>query len=160
VILDTNVLMHYQRLDKVPWPEVLDLSPVRLILPICVIDELDNKKYAGSDVMSNRANQALRVLRLYGTELRPGSAAVLKDGTTLEVFLDEPGYQRRVNLDEELLSRTTLLRRAIGRPVIIVTGDFGMQLRIDAHGLEHAEMPEKYSKDALRRKNASDQDGD
>jgi len=44
----------------------------------------------------------------------------------------------------------------IGRAVTIVTGDFGMQLRIDAQGLDYAEMPEKYSKDALRRKMASD----
>jgi hypothetical protein len=29
----------------------------------------------------------------------------------------------------------------IERPVIIVTGDFGMQLRIDARGLDYAEMP-------------------
>jgi len=129
---------------------------VRLILPICVIDELDNKKYAGSDLMSRRADQALRALRQRGKELRPGSAAVLEDGTTLEVFLDEPDHQRNINLDAELLSRGTLLQRMIGRAVTIVTGDFGMQLRIDAQGPDYAEMPEKYSKDALRRKMASD----
>jgi len=31
-----------------------------------------------------------------------------------------------------------------------------MQLRADAHGLAHAEMPDKYAKDAHRRALASD----
>lgn len=44
--------------------------PVRVILPICVIDELDNKKYTGSDRMSRRADLAIRALRLYSGDLR------------------------------------------------------------------------------------------
>jgi hypothetical protein len=37
-----------------------------------------------------------------------------------------------------------------------VTGDLCMQLRAGAIGLAEAVMPEKYSKDAQRRKNASE----
>ena len=39
-----------------------------------------------------------------GGDLRPGSAATLPDGTTLEVFLDEPGHLRMANPDEELIA--------------------------------------------------------
>jgi predicted ribonuclease YlaK len=125
--------MHYQRPDEIPWAEVLGATAVRIILPICVIDELDNKKYTGSDRMSRRADLAIRALRQHSGDLRPGRAATWPDGTTLEVFLDEPGHVRKANPDEELLSRCMLLQRAIGRPVTIVTGDLGMQLRADAH---------------------------
>jgi predicted ribonuclease YlaK len=62
-VLDTNVLMHYRRLDEVPWTEALGVTQGRIILPICVIDELDNKKYTGSDRMSRRADLAIRALR-------------------------------------------------------------------------------------------------
>jgi predicted ribonuclease YlaK len=58
---------------------------------------------------------------------------------------------RMANPDEELRSRCMLLQRATGRPVTLVTGDLGMQLRADARGLRHAEMPDKYAKDATRR---------
>jgi len=150
-VLDTNVLMHYQRLDEILWAEVLGASPVRIILPICVIDELDNKKYTGSDRMSRRAHLAITALRQCSAELRPGSAAILPDGTTLEVFLDDPGHVRMANPDEELRSRCMLLQRAAGRPVTLVTGDLGMQLRADVHGLGHAGMPDKYAKDTKRR---------
>jgi hypothetical protein len=151
VILDTNVLMHYQRLDTVPWAEVLGAGQVRLILPAIVIDELDNKKYTGSDTMAARAAKAIRVLRNYSGKLGSGNAATFADGTTLEVFLDDPGHQRKANPDEEMLTRGTLLQRVIGRPVRIVTGDLGMQLRAGARGLGHVEMPDKYAKDAQRR---------
>jgi predicted ribonuclease YlaK len=99
---------------------------------------------------------ASSALRQHGGDLRPGGVATLPDGTTLEVFLDDPGHVRKANPDEELLSRCPLIQRAIGRPVTIVTGDLGMQLRADAHGLGQAEMPDKYSKDAMRGSAATD----
>ncbi len=101
--------------------------------------------------MAGRAAKAIKVLGKYSSDLRPGSAATFADGTTLEVFLDDPGHERKANPDEELLSSATVMRRVIGRPVRIVTGDLGMQLRADALGLGHADMPEKYAKDAQRR---------
>ena len=155
-VLDTNALMHYQRPDEIPWAEVLGAPAVRIILPICVIDELDNKKYTGSDRMSRRADLAIRALRQHSGDLRPGSAATLTDGTTLEVFLDDPDHVRMANPDEELISRCLLLQRALGRAVTIITGDLGMQLRAGALGLGQAEMPDKYSKDAMRKSAAAD----
>jgi hypothetical protein len=155
-VIDTNALMHYQRPDEIPWAEVLGVRTVRIIVPICVIDELDNKKYTGSDRMSRRADLAIRALREHSGDLRRGGATTFPDGTTLEVLLDDPGHVRRANPDEELLSRCLLIQRAIGRPVTIVTGDFGIQLRADAHGLGQAQMPDKYSKDAMRRSTSAD----
>ena len=154
VVLDTNVLMHYHRPDRVLWAEVIGCSPVRLVMPICVLDELDNKKYADSDRMSRRADMAVRALREHRAYLVPGSAATFADGTTCEVFLDEAGHLRKANPDEELLSRALTLQRALGLQVTVVTGDLCMQLRAGAIGLAEAVMPEKYSKDAQRRKNA------
>jgi hypothetical protein len=79
--LDTNVLMHFQRLDEVTWADVLGVTgPVRIILPMMVIDELDIKKYTGSDRMSKRADLAIRVLREYSADLGPGMCAKLPDG--------------------------------------------------------------------------------
>jgi len=151
VVLDTNVLMHYHRPDRVLWAEVIGSGPVRLVLPICVLDELDNKKYADSDRMSRRADMAVRALREHRADLMPGSAATFVGGTTCEVLLDETGHVRKANPDEELLSRALALQRVLGRQVTVVTGDLCMQLRAGAIGLAEAVMPEKYSKDAQRR---------
>ncbi len=151
VILDTNVLMHYHRPDEVSWREVTGEQPVRIILPMLVIDELDNKKYTGSDTMARRAAQAIRVLRRHSNGLQPDGAIVFGDGTTLEFLADDPGHSRTPNPDEELLNRAAFAQQAIGKPVTIVTGDLGMQLRASVRGLRHAVMPGKYAKDAQRR---------
>ena len=90
---DTNVLMHYQRPEKVAWVQVLGSGPARLVLAMCVDAELDNKKYTGSDVMSRRADLALRAPREHSAALRPGSAATFADGSTVEVFPDEPASE-------------------------------------------------------------------
>jgi rRNA-processing protein FCF1 len=148
-VLDTNVLMHFLPLNKIKWADVVGPGgQVRIVLPICVIDELDNKKYTGSDKMGGRAQKALKVLRCYRVDLRPGNAATLPDGTTVEILLDEPGRARLANPDEELRSRCMLLQRMLERPVTLVTGDFGAEVRAEAYGLRSAEMPEKYAKDA------------
>jgi hypothetical protein len=44
----------------------------------------------------------------------------------------------------------------IGKPLKLVTGDLGMQLRADAHDLHSVEVPDKYAKDALRRSQAGE----
>lgn len=156
-IIDTNCLMHYQRLDRITWREILCVEPIRLVLPILVIDELDNKKYTGSDKMAARANSAIKALHDYSNGLRPGCYAELPDGSTIEVWLDEPGHKRKLNPDEELLSRGILLQRVLEVPVTIVSGDLGMRLRAEAHGLEHTQMPDKYAKDAARRASATEE---
>src|SRR5215470_7037534 len=70
--LDTNVLMRYQRIDQVARAGVLGvIGQVRIILPICVIDELDNKKHTGSDRMSKRADLAIKSAPL--VRRRPGA---------------------------------------------------------------------------------------
>jgi hypothetical protein len=42
---DTNALLHYTRFDQLPWRERAGQPAVRLIIPLAIIDELDNKKY-------------------------------------------------------------------------------------------------------------------
>jgi hypothetical protein len=80
VVLDTNVLMRYHRPDRVLWAEVIGSASVRLVLSLCVLDELDNKKYTDSDRMSRRADMAVRALREHRAYLVPGSAATFADG--------------------------------------------------------------------------------
>jgi len=50
-----------------------------------------------------------------------------------------------------------MLQRSIGRPLTVVTGDFGMQLRAEAHGVAAVEIPERYAEDAKRRSRVTDE---
>ena len=73
------------------------------------------------------------------------------------MFPDDPGHVRLANPNEELRSRCILLQRKSATRVTQVTGDLGMQLRTDAHGLDRTEIPDnKYAKYAKRRAAAAD----
>jgi len=43
-VIDTNVLLHHQLPDSVAWREVVGQESVRLVIPLRVIEELDEKK--------------------------------------------------------------------------------------------------------------------
>jgi predicted ribonuclease YlaK len=73
-------------------------------------------------------------------------------------FSRRAGHLRKANPDEEFLERVALFERAVGHSAVIVTGDLGMRLRADARGHRYAEMPAKYAKDALRRKEVGESD--
>lgn len=69
-VLDTHVLLHFQPPDQVDWPTVVGSPAVRLVLPLRVIEELDEKKYTARAKLADRARRLLSQLR---TELAPNS---------------------------------------------------------------------------------------
>ena len=145
VVLDTNVLLHYEPPWQVNWNEVLgSKQPVRLVLPLRVIEELDEAKYRDRDKIPQRArgllSQLWRVL-----EPSKGAPAALegKPGITVEVFLDDEPRRRTLDADAEILEQCRTLRAA-GRPVSLVTADTGLSIRATALGIPVVAMPDKY----------------
>jgi hypothetical protein len=45
-VTDTNSLMHYQPFNQFDWCGRLGVTQVRLVIPVAVVAEIDNKKYA------------------------------------------------------------------------------------------------------------------
>ena len=145
VVLDTNVLLHYEPPWQVNWNEVLgSKQPVRLVLPLRVIEELDEAKYRDRDKIPQRArgllSQLWRVL-----EPSKGGPAALGDNTdiTVEVFLDDEPRRRTLDADAEILEECRTLR-AVGRPVSLVTADTGLSIRASALGIPVVPMPDDY----------------
>jgi hypothetical protein len=146
VVCDTNVFLHYQRFDQVDWSGIAGTTPVRLVLPLIVIEELDAKKYAGDPGLRRRAQRVLRVLEQLLSSAHDSRVARLGDEVTLEV-LDDDGHVRRSNADDEILDRCEYLEQATSSQVLILTGDVGMRVRARGRHLQVRSMP-----DELRRK--------
>lgn len=139
-ILDTNVLLHHQLPDSVAWREVVGQESVRLVIPLRVIEELDEKKYSASDKLRARARE--RLPRLYALVGTGGAPKPLKDGHgTIEVFIEPGPRTRPADADTEILETAHDLRRLSGQAVTIVTGDTAMRLRAEAEGLATVAMP-------------------
>ncbi|WP_239395686.1 PIN domain-containing protein [Frankia sp. CiP3] len=147
-VVDTNVLLHHQHLDKILWGEVVGERPVRLVIPLLVLDELDDKRYSDSAAIRRKARSAVEPLDRLQPELERDAFAALPDGTTVEYLLDDPGHRRQANPDDELLDRAQFLRQVIDLPVAVVTGDRGVRVRATARGagLRAVVMPDKFAR--------------
>lgn len=154
-VLDTHVLLHYVPPDQVDWQSVVGRSPVRLVVPLRVVEELDEKKYtARDDRIASRARGVVSRLR---TLLLPttGEPATLIRGVTIEVpLIDEP-RRRTLDADEEILE-TCIDLRAAGADICLVTGDAGLAIRAAALGITPVDMTTKY---ARRRLAPPEEDG-
>jgi rRNA-processing protein FCF1 len=147
-VVDTNVLLHYQRIDKVNWGDVVKDRPVRLVVPHIVLDELDDKRYLGSDKIRERARSAIAPFDELRDHLEgQGYAKLPVGGATVEYLIDEQGHTRRDNPDEEVLDRARFLQQLTGRTVTVITADRGMRARAVASRLRVAGMPDVLARD-------------
>jgi hypothetical protein len=106
-VLDTNVLLHYQRIDQVDWGKVVKDSPMRLVVPHIVLDELDDKRYLGSDKIKERARSAIVPFDQRREQLEGQGYAKLPVGdATVEYLVDE----------EATPGATTRTRRSLTAP--------------------------------------------
>ena len=145
-VLDTNVLLHYLPPEKIKWSSVVGTPEVRLILPIRVIEEMDEKKYTARDDLADRARRVLSQLRSL-LEEKKGGPTKLCDGVTIEASVFDEPRQRTLDADQEILNCCLELISGDGE-VVLVTGDTGMRLRARAFGIRVVDMPEKW----LRRR--------
>jgi len=142
-VVDTNVLLHYQRIDKVDWGKVVKQRPVRLVVLHIVLDELDDKRYLRSDNIREKARSAVVPLDERREELEGRGYATLPVGeATVEHLVDEEDHRRRDNPDEEIVDRARFLQQVTGRNITVITADRGMRARAVARGLRVADMPE------------------
>jgi rRNA-processing protein FCF1 len=147
-VVDTNVLLHYQRVDKVKWGDVLKEHPVRLVIPHIVLDELDDKRYLGSATIRKTARSAIAPFEELREQLEgQGYATLLVGQATVEYLVDEESHVRRENPDEEVVDRARFLQQVTGRTVTMITADLGMRARAVARGLPVAEMPDTLKRD-------------
>jgi rRNA-processing protein FCF1 len=147
VIADTNVFVHQQQeFHIVPWAELVGASQqgAHLIVPLLVIDELDNLKRSGKDTVRTRARVTLRridhLLRPRQlVTLNPASAT--EGPTTAELLLDEPGRKRLERADAELVEVAIAVQQVAGRTVTVVTSDVGMKYRCEAADVAVVQVP-------------------
>lgn len=145
-VVDTHVLLHFLPPEQIDWPSVVGTPTVRLVLPLRVVEELDEKKYTARDDLADRARRLLSQLR---TQLAPtaGAPTSLQAEVTIEVPVGDGPRRRTVDADQEILDTCRELKSG-GGPVVLVTDDTGMTLRAVSTGIQVIPMPEHY----LRRK--------
>jgi len=151
VIPDTSFFIrHPAKLEEADFAGLLGLreAPIRVLVPIVIVDELDRLKEARGD--SNvrwRAGYTVAVLddRLKHppgpAPLRPEDYTALSSGgmprgeVGIEVLMDPPGHLRLPINDDEIVDRALAVQSMADQPVTIITYDTGQALRARTAGL-------------------------
>jgi hypothetical protein len=144
VVPDTSAFIEGMYFDQFSWHSLEGVAqgePVRLIIPVLVIEELDAKKRDRNGRVSGRARSVLRQLwELHGGD--PTQPAALPGrATTAEVFLDDAWHVRRPVNDDEVVERAVTIREITGRSTLLVSGDYKMLYRAAAASLGATLMP-------------------
>ncbi len=150
--LDTNAFLQFRPFDEIPWAEVAGSAPVRLILTMPVLDEIEGKKQGSNIRLKKRARKILpRIDSAFGDDGRDffevERGGKLMQGVTLEILRDPPSHRRiTTDMDAEFLGRCEFLQSAAGRTVTVVTADTGMKNRVRGQvgNLGLLTLPEKY----------------
>ena len=143
-VVDTNVLLHYQSPAHVPWPEIIGRAPVRLVIPLRVVEELDLKKWGENKRLAARARKLLPSIQ---RALRPGGTpGRLRDDVTVEVPVPSRPRHRPVDADEEILATCEELTAFSGQVATLITGDTSMTIRAEASGITVKVMPDRFER--------------
>jgi hypothetical protein len=154
VVADTSAFIEGVYFTEVDWRAldgITSAEPVRLVVPIAVIDELDGLKRDRNARVSDRARSVLRALwELHGPS--PLTAVQLRgrSAVTVEVLLDDSWHERHSNTDAEIIDRAVYTGELTGRSVLLVAGDNGMLYRAAAAGLKAVLMLRRDDGDAVR----------
>ncbi|MFQ6096132.1 MAG: PIN domain-containing protein [Armatimonadota bacterium] len=144
--LDTNVFLHYQAFDHIPWLSVLDSSSALIVVPWVVIEELDKQKdeHARRKIRE-RARRALSKLTEVG---RKGGAVELQPCVDILVELQPPAldFQKHgldpLRADDQLFASMIAFRHT--HPdcdLVLVAHDVTNQLRALRHDIAAVEPP-------------------
>lgn len=128
------------------WPSVVGATPVRLVIPLRVVEELDLKKASRRRDLAHRARNVLALLEsLVGPTA--GLPTQMDDNATVEVLLDHEfdsvRQERESSADTEILDACEFLAFVTGQPVSLVTGDVSMRLRVAVRGWKAVTMPDE-----------------
>ena len=133
--IDTNVLLHYRFFREVNWPKELRADRVTLVLAPVVVEELDNRKWAGTRRDRERARKVLKALKelplsTTPVELRSGVEVVALDEEPTDALFARHRLQSRVS-DDRLLASVLAFREAQGPAVNIrlLTADTGLSVK-------------------------------
>ncbi|MFJ9690399.1 PIN domain-containing protein [Streptomyces bacillaris] len=149
VVYDTNMLNHWRQPGDVLWREIFkgqgeNVPLTRLVIPLRVIDELDRQKYGQGD-LARKAATAIRYLERVLTGGQPGHPVQLRQGATLEVWVDTD--DRGGDADLSILRCAADLNGLHpDTGVRVLTDDTGMRLRAQLMDLKVVRLPEEYRK--------------
>ena len=148
MVPDTNLFLEYsQTFDYIDWRTAGgSRAETHVVIPLVVVDQLDQLKRTGRDQAKKRAQWTLRRLNQLLPH-NPANRVRLREyegepwaTVWLEVLVDDPEHMRLADADAEIVDRAQYLAAVSERPVKLLSQDLGLHLRARMVDLD-AEWP-------------------
>ena len=145
---DTNVFLHFRRLDEIDWRALVDGDEVDLVVVHPVLRELD--KHKATNAVRRLKERAAGAVKWLGSMAGSKGPTKIREGVTLSFRRSNPVIDFRSHrlregiVDDEIVASVLEFKAEHeGSPVHIVTADIGMQVLAPGHELETVAPPEE-----------------
>lgn len=149
VVADTSLYyQHPQKLEEMDLAVAIDCreEQIELVVPMAVVDELDDLKQSRDKHLRLRSMYTLAVIdRVAGTSgvgrLRESDPSAMQSGGIprgeiwIDVLFDLPGHVRLPITDDEIVDRALAVQILSGKDVTFLTYDTGQAMRARRAGL-------------------------
>lgn len=152
LVPDTNLYLHQDSyFDETDWHGLAHTAhPLRLLVPMAVIRELDRHKRApGNKVVSESNGEFVRTrARVTSRRLRelfagdPDAVPSIAPGISIELILDPVRHVALSDADSEILDRALAVQGLAGQEIQVVTGDGNMEFAARVAGLGVLPLPD------------------
>jgi rRNA-processing protein FCF1 len=147
LLLDTNILMHFRRINEIDWTTIAGADECRLLIAPVVIRELEKHKVQHSSAkLRDRAGEIISYL--VGLAGATDGATVIRQGATLDFLDHEPLLdfaQHRLSreiADDQLIASAIELGEAYEN-VSIVSNDAGLGIKLRSRPVGLVRLPEE-----------------
>lgn len=146
-VLDTNIYLHYKLFTERDWKTLLGSEDLSLVVHPTVIKELDEKKYTASNTrLKRKAQEIISKFKEIseGKSVPNGIQIVFPDYSIEDVDWRTLGLNSS-NADDRIIAATLAIKeKSAGDEVLIVTADFGLELKAKNHGIKFVSPPEDW----------------
>jgi PIN domain len=165
VMPDTSFYIeHDQKLEEADFGPLIDVweSPITVLVPIVIVDELDRLKQSKDRQVRWRAGYTLAVLdrvfansasptRLRAGDVVPGPDGLMRSEVAIELVFDPPGHARLPINDDEIIDRALAIEPLADRQVTLLTYDTGQSTRARNAGLQAVKLSKEIGEEPKER---------
>lgn len=145
IVLDTSALMEGSPVGEFNWHSLdptLNDTAIRLVVPILVVEELDELLHDRNADRRQRARAVTRsLLELHKDKPTQPAWLPTPVNATVEVFLDGDWHHRRPNNDAEIIDQALAFGELVGVKILLAACDLRMMYRAAAVGLPSVQVP-------------------
>ena len=146
IFVDTNIFLHYQPIEDIPWKDVVDAEEAVICIAPIVIEELDDKK--DSHRLSKIRERARKALQLIENSVGRDDFQV-REGVGIQC-MEEPDISfsghglRSDKPDDNLIASVLSLDPETRETAVLITGDTGPRIKAGRLDLQCMSLPEEY----------------